>query len=232
MTQILNQWNKDVIVEGEMSLRELVVRTVENNANLCDADLYGANLRGANLRSANLCDADLRGANLRDANLYGADLCGASLRGADLCGVYLRGADLCSADLRTANLRTANLRGADLRGADLRDADLYGANLRGADLRGANLRDAELCGDKHENIKIKTCAVFTGLYQHTAMPIIAKNGDEFIRLGCFIRSVHDWEVDFWNNPGEFPNNGDKPSKLRLMAYKTCLQWLEINRNVD
>ncbi|ECK6945033.1 pentapeptide repeat-containing protein [Salmonella enterica subsp. enterica] len=75
------------------------------------ADLCGANLRGANLR-----DADLRGANLRDADLRGADLRGANLRGADL-----RDADLRGADLRGANLRDADLRGADLRGADLPD---------------------------------------------------------------------------------------------------------------
>ncbi|EKO2609447.1 pentapeptide repeat-containing protein [Salmonella enterica subsp. enterica serovar Soerenga] len=76
---------------------------------MCDADLCGADLRGANL-----CDADLYGANLR-----GANLCGADLRGANLCGADLRGADLCDADLRGANLC-----GADLRGADLCDADL------------------------------------------------------------------------------------------------------------
>ncbi|ELZ6795810.1 pentapeptide repeat-containing protein, partial [Salmonella enterica] len=41
------------------------MRESGSRANLCDA-----NLRGANLRGANLCDANLRGANLR-----GADLC-------------------------------------------------------------------------------------------------------------------------------------------------------------
>ena len=36
---------------------------IKERANLSDADLHGANLRGANLS-----DADLSGANLRDAN--------------------------------------------------------------------------------------------------------------------------------------------------------------------
>lgn len=53
---------------------------------------------------ANLCDANLRGADLRDADLRGANLRGANLRDADLCG-----ANLCDADLRGANLCDANL---------------------------------------------------------------------------------------------------------------------------
>ena len=51
-------------------------------------------------------------ANLYEANLYGADL-----RGADLYGADLRGANLYGADLRGANLYGADLRWADLRGA-------------------------------------------------------------------------------------------------------------------
>ncbi|EIX0428128.1 pentapeptide repeat-containing protein [Salmonella enterica] len=63
------------------------------------ADLCDANLRGADLRDANLCDANLRGANLRDANLCDANLRGANLRGANLYGANLRGANLYGADL-------------------------------------------------------------------------------------------------------------------------------------
>ena len=48
-------------------------------ANLRDADLTRANLRGANLRGADLTRANLRGANLRDADLFYADLRGANL---------------------------------------------------------------------------------------------------------------------------------------------------------
>ena len=42
---------------------------------------------------------DLYGANLREADLCEANLCGANLREADLCGANLRGANLCEADL-------------------------------------------------------------------------------------------------------------------------------------
>ena len=56
-------------------------------------------------------------ANLYEANLYGADLRGADLYGADLRGAILYGADLRGADLYGADLRGANLYGADLRWA-------------------------------------------------------------------------------------------------------------------
>ena len=61
----------------------------ENNTikdTLIQANLYGANLREADLRGAYLCGADLREADLRGANLCGADLRGANLCGANLCG--------------------------------------------------------------------------------------------------------------------------------------------------
>jgi hypothetical protein len=78
------------------------------------ADLFGANLRYANLE-----DADLHSANLRYANLDGANLVGADLRYANLDGANLVGADLRYADLRYADLRYANLDGANLEGARL-----------------------------------------------------------------------------------------------------------------
>ena len=69
---------------------------------------------------------------VRDGNLVGANLSGANLRSADLVGANLVGANLRSADLYGADLRYADLYGANLRYADLRYADLYGADLYGA----------------------------------------------------------------------------------------------------
>ena len=100
---------------------------------------YGADLSGADLRSANLSGADLRSANLS----------GADLRSADLRSANLSGADLWSANLSGAYLSRANLSGAYLRSADLSGANLSGANLSGADLSGANLSGANLSGAKN-----------------------------------------------------------------------------------
>ena len=114
------------------------------SANLRDADLSDADLRGANLRGADLSAADLRSADLSDANLSAADLRSADLSDANLSDADLHGANLRSADLHGANLRCADLSDANLSDANLRSADLSDANLSDADLSDANLRGANL----------------------------------------------------------------------------------------
>ncbi|EGW2131809.1 pentapeptide repeat-containing protein [Salmonella enterica] len=139
------------------------MRESGSRANLCDANLCGADLRGANLCDANLCGADLRGANLCDANL-----CGADLRGANLCDANLCGANLCDANLCGANLCDANLCDTNLRGANLCDT-----NLRGADLYGADLPDLTfvILGEKY---------------------FISITNGEYVRAGCQNHTVEEW----------------------------------------
>lgn len=71
------------------------------------AELYRANLEGADLHGAYLYRASLDGANLQEANLEGANLLGAYLYRANLLGAYLHGADLQGAYLQEADLREA-----------------------------------------------------------------------------------------------------------------------------
>jgi uncharacterized protein YjbI with pentapeptide repeats len=73
-------------------------------ANLDNAVLFEANLRGANFFAAGLIQADLRfsdlrGANLTRANMFGATIGDADLTGADLTSTTLLDADLTNADL-------------------------------------------------------------------------------------------------------------------------------------
>ena len=99
---------------------------------------------------ADLCDANLRGADLSRAYLSDANLRGADLSGADLRGAYLRGADLRDANLRGADLRGADLSGAYLSRAYLSGADLSRADLSGAYLSRADLRDAKISWLSHD----------------------------------------------------------------------------------
>ena len=75
--------------------------------------------------------------------------------------------------------------------------------------------------------KIKTAIVFTGLYLYVVIPYITEAGVKRIKMGCFDRSLEEWDNDFWNNNNEFPNDGSVKSNLRLMAFETAKKWLEI-----
>jgi hypothetical protein len=85
------------------SLKETVQEAIKQNAYLSGANLYGANLRSADLSGANLYGADLRSADLSGANLYGADLRSAYLSGANLRSANLSGAK--GADFAIAQTR-------------------------------------------------------------------------------------------------------------------------------
>ena len=71
--------SKTDLINQLVGARERGERPVAPRANLREADLYGADLRGADLR-----EADLYGVNLREADLRWSDLRGTDLRGANL----------------------------------------------------------------------------------------------------------------------------------------------------
>jgi hypothetical protein len=96
----IKHWSGSLIFEYECednTIYKTLKEALKNGADLYDANLCGANLRDAKLRGANLCGANLRDADLCGANLCGANLRDAKLRGANLCGANLRDADLCGA---------------------------------------------------------------------------------------------------------------------------------------
>lgn len=66
------------------NIRKVNGYEIRHGADLYKANLAGADLKGANLYGANLKGTDFRGANLYRANLYRAELSGADISGADL----------------------------------------------------------------------------------------------------------------------------------------------------
>ena len=69
--------------------------------------------------------------------------------------------------------------------------------------------------------------MFTGLYKYAVIPYITESDEKRIKMGCFDRTVEEWEKDFWNNTNEFPNDGNEASQLRLFAFETAKKWFEI-----
>lgn len=109
-------------------------------------DLWGVDLRGANLHGVNLSEAQLTGARLEKAGLIGANLKAANLSSAYLEGTIFIKAHLENVILADAHLEGAILADAHLEGAILQVAHLEGARLGGAHLEGANLFLAQLAG--------------------------------------------------------------------------------------
>jgi hypothetical protein len=110
--------------------------------------LYNADLSGANLRGAWLAHAQMEGATAVDAHFERANLSSADLQYSVLWGSSFEGADLGGAYLDKAELADSNLTLADLKRASLEGADLSGASIILADLRGAHFGDAEISDEQ------------------------------------------------------------------------------------
>ena len=106
-------------------------------------------LRGANLTQAQLSKAVLRGAQLSEADLYGANLSKAHLLRADL-----RGANLQKADLQGAKLIQANLSGANLSEANLSKASLISSILIETNFQKAVLANCSVYGISAWNLNL------------------------------------------------------------------------------
>jgi hypothetical protein len=89
----------------------------------------------------NLYGADLREADLRGASLYMADLSGAHLGGASLYGANLSEAHFTEADLTRANLQGATLVRTTFEGASLIECGIYGISAWNINLTGARQAD-------------------------------------------------------------------------------------------
>src|SRR6202050_4584429 len=114
------------------------------------ADLSGADLSEADLRTALLVHVDLSGANLARADIAGGNLQGPNLSGANLTEAHIFGGNLHGINRSGADLNEADLSETDISG----EADLSEANFRGAQLTDANLTDAELLGSTFHEAKV------------------------------------------------------------------------------
>lgn len=128
------------------------------SSNPADAPKFqGANLRRIQVQ-ADLSGADFRGADLTAANFSPLEsrpgqgtlvtLARNVLKGCDFSGARMQRADLTKAVLWFARFTGADLTDANFTGADLSRADFAGADLTNADFTGADLDEANFVGAK------------------------------------------------------------------------------------
>ena len=77
-------------------------------------------------------------------------------------------------------------------------------------------------------IDLYTSLFASNLYQYATSAYYDSNKVPMIQLGCYLRTRKEWESDFWNNPGEFPNDPtNEKSNARLRAFKIASTFLDL-----
>jgi uncharacterized protein YjbI with pentapeptide repeats len=144
-------------------------------AGFSEADLRKANLTGSDFSAALFIDANLDGVatlrpvRFRDAKFFHATLVQAQLDGADF--IHAQISDDVKADqavLTHGDFRKSYLGQARFQRADLRDANFRGALMTDIDLTSADLRDMNFTGAKMINVDLTSAdlrgADFTGTH--------------------------------------------------------------------
>lgn len=157
--------DRSVLIRADLSGANLTGATIyrptiysDMASLLSDAPRFsGANLTSVRVQ-AELSGADFRGANLTNANFSPLEerpgqgtlmtLSRNVLKSCDFSGARMHNANMTRAVLLFSRFTGADLTGANLAGADLSRTDFSGANITGADFSDADLDGANFVGAK------------------------------------------------------------------------------------
>jgi hypothetical protein len=63
-------------------------------------------------------------------------------------------------------------------------------------------------------------------YKYIATGFLNKtDGKNYVQLGCVLRTIQEWDADFWNNPNEF-KEGTPEGNKRFVVYQKIKKFLE------
>lgn len=155
--------DRSVLIRANLSGANLTGATIyrptiyaDEKSTLSDAPKFsGANLTRISVQ-ADLSGADFRGADLTDANFSPLEARPGKgtlttqpsniLRSCDFSGARMTNADMTRAFLTFSRFTGADVRGAKFNNADLTKADFTGADVSGADFTGADVYDTNFVG--------------------------------------------------------------------------------------
>ena len=129
-------------------------------------------------------------------------------------------------DLSGCDLSGSDLSGCSLSGSDLSRCDLSGSDLTRCSLSGSNLPWCNLTGATRLGCKIKHFRRWDGLYRYDVEICISEDDGCVVKMGCYTRTLAEWEKNFWNNYLEFPHDQSRRSKQRLAAFEFAVSYAE------
>lgn len=187
-----------------------------SNCAMTGRALNGAIFTGAVLDNSELSRSTLAGvvldkASCKKTSFVGSDLNNASAKDADFEEAFF-----ADSVLAEANFTRSNLESASMSRADMVMANFYNANMKDVYIPGTNLTGA------------KGIISIANEYPYVNYGYIYKDVPR-VRLGCYDRTLEQWDKDFWNNPDEFPKasgGGEIRYETYLMIKNYLLNYIK------
>ena len=77
-----------------------------------------------------------------------------------------------------------------------------------------------------DSFEISNHIILLNTYKYIARGYFNKTDkNNYVQLGCYLRTIQEWENDFWNNRDEFPE-GSPQGTLRWNAFLLIKNFLE------
>ena len=80
---------------------------------------------------------------------------------------------------------------------------------------------SKFTNSKFDGVAVKTIRFFSGLYAYHVWAMIDTKGERWVRMGCLLKSLAEWEkVGIRNsNRSEFPDDGSEKCENRVAAFE-------------
>ena len=97
----------------------------------------------------------------------------------------------------------------------------------------ARVGDGASVGDGAQITTGRNVVHMPSAYRYNAFMYFNETDNKWwVQLGCHLRTIEEWDADFWNNPSEFPNNGSEKSNDRLRVYTALKTMSETLTKLD
>jgi len=123
-------------------------------------------------------------------------------------------------------IREVDFSDLDLSNISFDNSRFYNSRFDNSSFYNSSFDNSSFDNSSFNDIPFIRLKFINGLYNYSVACILAKNGTKYIKMGCYLRTLAEWENDFWNNNNEFPNDDSEKSNMRKFAFECAKKWFE------